>query len=521
MNVENFDHVGACVFDMDGVVTDTARAHFECWKQVFDDFLRHRAGHGGDCRPFTRADYLAHVDGIPRYEGVRSFLQARGIDLPDGAPDDDSEGSVHGLGNRKNRQFHAWLERHQVSVFQDARALIDALRQSGIRVGIFSASRNARHVLKSARIDDLFEAATDGADAQTLGLAPKPDPAMLLETARRLGVEPRRTIVVEDAVSGVEAGAKGGFGLVVGINRQQENTGAQRLALRSHGASLVVRDLRRLLSPDGAGWRSIDRLPSVWTRMKSLEGRLGGHRLAAFLDYDGTLTPIVEDYTNAEISEEMTAAVRRLAERIPTAIISGRDLADVRARVGLDQVFYAGSHGFDIAGPHGFRHRPETAEKFLEPLDAAEKTLRRAASAVKGAAIERKTFSISVHFRKVAEADVASLEQAVDAVTQNAELRKGLGKKIFEVQPRVEWDKGRAVEWLLENTGLGGVDSLPVYLGDDITDEDAFAALAERGVSFVIRGADRLTTADYALDDPADVGRFLDWLATTAVESVR
>lgn len=518
MEVLNSDRILGCIFDMDGVVTDTAAVHLECWRQVFNDFLRNRPDGSG--RPFTRADYLTHVDGIPRYEGVRRFLESRGIDLPDGAPDDGSELSVHGLGNRKNRCFQEWLEHHEVPVFEDARAFIDTLKKIGIRVGIFSASRNAGYVLKSAKIEDLFEAAADGADAQALGLPPKPDPAMLVETARRLGVIPGRTIVIEDAVAGVEAGAKGGFGLVIGINRQQENFGAHRLALRSHGASLVVGDLRRLLRPGGSGLRTMDKLPTIWNRIQEMDRKISGRRLAVFLDYDGTLTPIVKDYTKAVISKEMLATVGRLADRIPTAIISGRDLADVRARVGLDQVFYAGSHGFDIAGPGGFRHRPEGVEQFLEPLAAAEKILRRAASAVEGAAIERKTFSIAVHFRKVAERHVAELERAVDAVTEHGNLRKSLGKKVFDVQPQADWDKGCAVEWLLENTALGQ-DVLPIYIGDDITDEDAFTALAARGVSLVVRGPPRVTTADYALDDPDDVGRFLDWLATTASEPLR
>lgn len=509
----------AFIFDMDGVVTNTAEAHFTCWKKVFDDLLRHRCEGTGGFGPFTRKDYLAHVDGMPRFDGVRGFLGSRGIEIPEGEPDDEGEETVHGLGNMKNRCFHAWLAEKRVPSFDDARMLIENLRRGGMKVGVFSASRNAKRVLESAGVRDLFDAAVDGADAQELGLAGKPDPAMLVEAARRLGVEPARAAVVEDAVSGVEAGAKGRFALVVGVNRQDKDAGAQRHALRANGADLVVRDLRRLLVPDGTALRTLENLPTVWDRQRDLEHRIGNRQLAIFLDYDGTLTPIVEDYRKADISGEMIAAVERLAERFPVAIISGRDLDDVRARVGLDQVFYAGSHGFDIAGPGGLHERPEQAEDFLQAVDVAEKKLRRVVDEIEGAEIERKTFSIAVHFREVAAKDVTRVEEAVaDTVGRHETLRMGRGKKVFEIQPRADWDKGRAVEWLLANTRLGEADALPLYTGDDITDEDAFAALSERGISVVVRGGARVTTADYALEGPHEVGRLLDWLSAKATE---
>lgn len=505
--------IEAFVFDMDGVVTNTAEAHFAAWKEVFDDFLKHRAD--GDFKPFSRADYLSHVDGIPRYDGVRGFLRSRGVDLPEGDEDDEGETTVRGLGNRKNKHFHAWLERNRVPVFDDTRQLIDVLRRNGVKVGIFSASRNAKRVLESAGVRDLFDAAIDGADADDLGLAPKPEADMLVETARRLGCAPANAAVVEDAVSGVEAGSNGRFALVVGVNRQQENPRRQAHALRAHGADLVVPDLQRLLI-DGQSLRTMDRLPNVWDHAAELRDRLGD-RVALFLDYDGTLTPIVEDYRKADISDEMVQEIRRTAERHPTAIISGRDLDDVRSRVGLEQVFYAGSHGFDIAGPGGVHDRPEQAESFLPPMDAAEKELADPVARIPGAEIERKTFSIALHFRKVADEDVETLEQAVDDVVErHSKLRKGRGKKVFEIQPRAEWDKGRAVQWLLDNTRLGEDHAMPLYIGDDLTDEDAFGALAGRGVSIVVRGGDRVTTADYALADPDDVGRFLGWLCEPA-----
>ncbi len=507
--------IDAFVFDMDGVVTNTADVHFAAWKEVFDDLLRHRAD--GDYKPFSRADYLAHVDGIPRYDGVRAFLRSRGIDLPEGDEDDESETTVRGLGNRKNERFQAWLDRNQVPVFGDARRLIDVLRRNDVKVGVFSASRNASRVLESAGVRDLFDAAIDGIEADDLGLAPKPEADILVEMARRLGCAPAHAAIVEDAVSGVGAGSSGRFGLVVGVNRQQEDSRRQAHALRANGADLVVPDLERLLI-DGQSLRTMNRLPDVWDHAAALQDRLGG-RIALFLDYDGTLTPIVEDYRKADISDAMVNEIRRAAERHPTAIISGRDLDDVRSRVGLERVFYAGSHGFDIAGPGGFHKRPEEADSFVQLLDEAEKELAGPIRRIPGAEIERKTFSIALHFRKVSDADTPELEQAVDdTVKRHSKLRKSRGKKVFQIQPRAEWDKGRAVEWLLEHARLGEDDAMPLYIGDDLTDEDAFGALSGRGITIVVRSGDRFTTADYALADPDDVRRFLGWLCEQPAE---
>lgn len=514
--------IKAFIFDMDGVVTDTADAHFDSWKQVFEQVLRHRASDGCNFDPFTRADYLEHVDGVPRYDGVRRFLAARGIDLPEGDESDEGEETIFGVGNLKNRRFRAWLAQNHVPTFEDARTLIETLRRNGVKVGVFSASRNARRVLESSGTKALFEAAVDGADARELGLAGKPDPAALIEAARRLGCDPAATAVVEDAISGVTAGSRGRFGLVVGVNRQRTNPHAQRLALRANGADLVVADLRRLLTDDGEGLRTVERLPSAFDCTGAIMRRIGKRRLAIFLDYDGTLTPIVPDYRKANIERGMVDAIARLAGRVPVAIISGRDLDDVRARVGLDHVFYAGSHGFDIAGPGGLRDRPDEAEAFLPPLREAEGALREALQGVEGAKIEHKTFSIAVHVRNVAQNEVETVERTVDEVIgQHPQLRKGRGKKVFEIQPRADWDKGCAVSWLLDNTRPGEGDALPLYVGDDITDEDAFAALAGRGVSIIVRGGDRITTADYALDDAAAVGRFLDWLGERAAGSAQ
>jgi len=235
--------IEAVIFDMDGVVTKSMRAHFAAWKEVFDAFLKQR-----DAKPFTMGDYFAYVDGVPRFDGIRRFLASRGIDLPEGAADSLDGETVHGIGNRKNLRFQAWLEANAVPAYEDALDLIHTLKGHGVKVGVFSASRNAERVLTSAGVIGLFDAKVDGTDAAKLALAPKPDPAMLIETAKRLGTTPASTIVVEDAVSGVAAGAAGGFRHVIGIDREQLDSDAHARALRAAGADVVTRDLGCIFS---------------------------------------------------------------------------------------------------------------------------------------------------------------------------------------------------------------------------------------------------------------------------------
>jgi len=231
--------IEAVIFDMDGVITKSMRVHFAVWKEVFDEFLKQR----GDIKPFTVEDYFTYVDGVPRFDGVRRFLASRGIELPEGAADSLDGETVQGLGNRKNMRFQAWLEANTVPTYKDALDLIHALKGHGVKVGVFSASRNAERVLTSAGVIGLFDAKVDGTDAAKLALAPKPDPAMLIETAKRLGATPATTIVVEDAVSGVAAGAAGGFRHVIGIDREQIDADTHAHALRAAGADVVTRDL--------------------------------------------------------------------------------------------------------------------------------------------------------------------------------------------------------------------------------------------------------------------------------------
>jgi alpha,alpha-trehalase len=245
----NRDRFDAVLFDLDGVLTATARLHAACWKKMFDEYLALRAAEAG--QPFQAfeiaTDYKHYVDGKLRYDGVRSFLRSRGIDLPDGDPDDppDRE-TVSGLGNRKNELIGELLDTDGVDVYEESIAWLRQLRGRGFATAVVSASKNCERVLGAAGIEDLFDTRVDGVVAAQLGLAGKPAPDTFLEGARRLGVEPARAVVVEDAVSGVQAGRAGGFGLVIGVDRSGNPE-----ALREGGADLVVEDLGELLDEEG------------------------------------------------------------------------------------------------------------------------------------------------------------------------------------------------------------------------------------------------------------------------------
>jgi beta-phosphoglucomutase family hydrolase len=230
----------AVIFDLDGVLTRTATLHARAWKEMFDGFLESREGE--DHGPFdVEDDYLRYVDGKPRLDGIRSFLASRDITLPEGEEDDPAEHeTVWGLGRRKNDLFLELLEREGAEVFEDAVEQLDAWRDRGMRTALITSSRNGRRILRSTGLDDRFEVTVDGNDAARLGIAGKPAPDIFLHAARELGVEPREAVVVEDAISGVEAGRAGGFGLVIGVAR---SGGA---GLREAGAHVVVEDLREV-----------------------------------------------------------------------------------------------------------------------------------------------------------------------------------------------------------------------------------------------------------------------------------
>jgi beta-phosphoglucomutase family hydrolase len=239
------DKYDAVLFDLDGVITDTANLHAACWQLMFDAYLRKRATQRGEAfHPFDVAtDYRLYVDGKPRFDGVRDFLASRGIQLPEGSRDDPPEvETVSGLGNRKNDLVNGVIAELGVEPYAGSVALIHQLRDQGFKVAVVTSSQNCTAVLKAAKLDAFFEVRVDGNMIQTQHLAGKPAPDTFLLAAKLLGADPQRTVVIEDAISGVQAGLNGRFGLVIGVARK-----ANAEELRHQGAHLVVTDLSELV----------------------------------------------------------------------------------------------------------------------------------------------------------------------------------------------------------------------------------------------------------------------------------
>jgi beta-phosphoglucomutase family hydrolase len=241
------DRVRACLFDLDGVLTETATVHAAAWKQMFDAYLREWARRTGErFVPFDeKDDYDEYVDGKPRSDGVRSFLASRAIELPEGGEDDPpSAATIRGLGNRKNEIVVHMIREHGVEAYEGSVRYLQAAREAGLRRAVVSSSSNCRDVLAAAGIEELLEVRIDGIVAEREHLRGKPAPDTFLAGARALGVDPAEAAVFEDALAGVAAGRAGGFGCVVGVDRV-----GQSESLRAHGADLVVSDLAELLAP--------------------------------------------------------------------------------------------------------------------------------------------------------------------------------------------------------------------------------------------------------------------------------
>lgn len=526
------------IFDLDGVVTQTATIHARSWKIVFDDYLRLRAKRNGEpFQEFTyQDDYLTYVDGKPRYKGVQNFLASRNIHLPFGDPADppDKE-TICGIGNKKNQLFDKLLQEEGAEVFESTITLIKDLKNNGIRVGVASSSKNCRAVLKSVQLEDLFETIVDGIVSQELNLKGKPEGDIFVTAAKNLGSFPEDSVVVEDAASGVEAGRNGGFGLVLGVARENNEK-----ELTKYGADLVVSDLAEIninlindwfLRKPKSFFLCFDNLkqaPPIF-RPEHLRGeniylnpfyqRTGksvitdNPKLTFFLDYDGTLTPIVASPELAILAPDMKRIVENLAEIHTVAIVSGRLREDVQNLVGIKGIFYAGSHGFDIEGPGGFKMIHKAAEKTIPLISAIIGQLKERLGHINGILIEEKKFSVAVHYRKVLNiTDLQFIEKVVrEMVQEHNELRILLGKKVFEILPNIDWDKGKAVKWIMNALNIPWQPTTVFYLGDDTTDEYAFRTVITRGTALIVSDdPEKISTADFQLQSTVEVKEFFE-----------
>ncbi|MFH1996990.1 MAG: trehalose-phosphatase [Candidatus Omnitrophota bacterium] len=520
----------AVIFDLDGVITKTAVVHAKAWKTVFDGYLRLREGRDGEpFREFTHeGDYLKYVDGKPRYQGVRSFLGSRGVTIPFGEPSDPADReTVCGIGNKKNDIFRKILEEQGAEVYGSTVRLVKKLKELGIRVGVASSSKNCRAILATAKLESLFETRVDGVESARIGLKGKPESDIFDTAARNLGAVPARSVVVEDATSGVQAGRNGGFGLVLGVARENNTR-----ELLKNGADVVVADLADVTVEWINGWFRKKPVPlfSSWDVSGGPSGVSGAGKIAInpaysrsarsaifskkravfFLDYDGSLTPIVERPELAVMREDMRDVVTKLSRIHTVAIVSGRMKEDVMKLVSIDGLFYAGSHGFDISGP-GFDLVQPKARETIPVIDEVITILKKEVGSIPGALIEEKKFSVAVHYRLAKEESLPVIKKAVDAISAKYDALKVMsGKMVYEIMPDIDWDKGKAIRWIMNALKIAWDEASVIYVGDDVTDECAFRVVRSRGAGILVSEQPKASAADFWLSTPSEVRKLFE-----------
>jgi trehalose-phosphatase len=476
MESEN-QSVRAIILDVDGVITDTRRIHFKAWKKTLENY------------PFEEADYQKYVDGKPREDGLRSFLESRAIIL--------SKGKVDELVVKKDLLFKEFLKSDKPEVFPDALKAINRWRQKKVPLAVISSSKNSKLILKEAGLLDSFDVLIDGEEGQRLNIPGKPDPAYLNEAARRLGFRPEDCLLVEDAISGITAGKNANLMEVIGITRDGQ-TPAEELYLA--GADSVVHSLLEI----GKARNAI----SFWEDIKL---QVGKRDIALFIDFDGTLSEIVSDPAEAVIKESLKEILQHCSRAIKIAVISGRDRLDVKEKIGLDSLFYVGSHGLDMCGPGCFYYLVEDARKFAVELQDATMAATSLLQGIKGILIERKSFSTAIHYRMVVGVDDEIIRKKIlNLITSFPHLKIKDGKKVIELFPKIKWGKGEAISKLSGILGIDTNETIPFYLGDDLTDEDAFIELRHKGIGIKIDETGTTPTmARYFLKDPDEVEKFL------------
>jgi alpha,alpha-trehalase len=354
------------------------------------------------------------------------------------------------------------------------------------------------------------------------------DAAGLREAAQGLGTRAERCVVVDTSPKAITAARDGGFSLVIGVG-PSERAGE----LLEHGADAAVEHLADIEVRTGD--RRMSEIPNALESFGTVAEIIDDHSLAVCLDYDGTLAAIVPDPDAAGLVDGAALTLARLAQRCPVAILSGRDLADIRDRVGVPGVWYAGSHGFETVAPDGTYRQNEAAAAAVPVLKRAAAELRQQLAGIKGSRVEHKRFAVAVHYRDVAASDIGDVVASTYRVGRREHLRVTNGRKVVELRPDVDWNKGTTLAWIrgqiagaagpaTSSTGAAGPatsgkDSgqvMPIFIGDDLTDEDAFDAVETDGIGILVRHSehgDRPSAARFTLEDPGQVRGFLDRVA--------
>jgi trehalose 6-phosphate phosphatase len=380
--------------------------------------------------------------------------------------------------------------------FHSTATMVHQLREIGVGTAVFASGRDCQDALTSAGVGDLFAVHADG----------------LVDAADRLAVRPGRSVVVANDGADVQAARDGGFALVIGVDRTGDRDGLRRL-----GADAVVADLGEVVVRTGD--HRMSQLPDAFQAL----GPLTAQRPVVFYDFDGTLSDIVDDPDAARPVAGAVEALQDLAAQCPVAVLSGRDLADVSQRLGVPGLWYAGSHGFELTAPDGTHHQNDDAAAAIPVLEQAAAELRDGLGSIRGIVVEHKRYGVAIHYRNAARDRVGEVAAAVRAAGQRDALRVTTGREVIELRPDMDWDKGKTLRWVIDH--LDEVSSgplVPIYLGDDITDEDAFDAIRQDGVPILVRhneDGDRATAALFALDSPTLVAEFTERLAQQLLDA--
>jgi trehalose 6-phosphate phosphatase len=476
----------AIILDLDGVITDTRSAHFQSWKKLFDNYFK---DHGEDLS-FSKEDYVQFVDGKTREEGIKSYLSAKGVELP--------QKEIDLLKEEKNQFYLESLEKNPPEVFSDSLESLKDWKTRGVPLAVVSSSENCRFILKKLHLDHFFETCVDGTEGKKLHLKGKPEPDYFLKASELLGISPSDCALVEDSLTGVIAGKKALFKTVYGMSRFGQTS---RTELYASGADTVISSLRELETRRHAILN--------WDDFKD---HVGDKEIALFLDFDGTISEIVPEPDKASIKPHAIPVLQELAKAFKVAVMSGRDRSDIKLRVKLENIFYAGCHGFDMSGPGCFQYKLDNIEKPLSDLENATLLAVDMLSEISGVIVEQKLFGTAIHYRMTTT--IRDEEFVLNTVRRIAgnfpSLKIKEGKKVFELVPAIDWGKGKAVQKLIEILNLDTTHTIPVYFGDDETDEDAFLALHGRGIGIKVdKDLSSVTNADYLLNDPDEVIHFL------------
>lgn len=485
MDLKSRFNLKAFIFDLDGVLTDTQKLHMLAWERMFNELLSqyHQAS-------FSPGDYREYLDGKPRIDGIKSFLTSRKIDL--------NEKEMLELGLRKNQYYLEELKSKGPGLIEDSFSLVVQLARNNFPMAVVSSSRNCRQIMDITGLSDYIKVVVDPMVAETEKLPGKPAPDYFLKASELLGYPPEKCCLVEDAISGILAGVRGKFGKVVGIKVNQ--TGLE--GLKMVGAHQVVNSLWEI-----EGVTELLKLQPASHLINSLKSNKD---FFLFLDYDGTLSEIVEEPWKAVPVEGIVPLISAIGKLIPVCLITGRDTEVIKSFIDLPHIYYSTCHGFEINGPENLHYELEEARAIGPAFDLAREELTLLMEHHEGLVIERKTFGLAFHYRMIKSREVA--QEIVSMVQEYASLHQKLkwkaGEEVIELLPNLNWDKGKALLKLYEVLNFRPT-RLPIFLGDGKTDEDAFREMLNWGYPVLVQEKLRPTLASFQLSSPFEVRRFL------------